>query len=148
MPTAAKLFAAIFLAVSGVWIIDEALLIYPEIDWRYGPMISTGAVVGFLIGWFGLGTKMKDDKSRFGIALGIRTGVSAFIWVILLFALNHVFEGMTRHVYSQPMSAILQVPNRMIEYGLAGLIPSIVILVLGLSIAAGISTKFVSHKWS
>lgn len=148
MPTAAKLFAAIFLALSGLWIINETLLIYPKIDWRYVPMMSTGAVVGFLNGWFGLGKKMKNDKSRFGIALGIRAGVSSYIWVILLFALNHVFEGMTRHVYSRPMSAILQVPDRMMEYGLAGFVPSLVGLILGLSIAAGIFTKFVSWKWS
>lgn len=147
MPTAAKLFAATFMALGCAGLIYVVVDVYPLIAFRFMPMQITAAIVGALVGWRGLGVQMKSDETRNGVMLGIRAGFSAYVWTMVLFALNHMKEGIERQAYYQPLEALLQIPLRMMEFGYNGFALPIIIPAFILSMLAGIWTKQVSRRW-
>ena len=147
MPTAAKLFAAAFMSLGAAGLIYVVVDVYPLIEFRFLPMQITVAIVGALVGWRGLGAQMKTDETKNGVMLGFRAGFSVYVWTMVLFALNHMKEGIERHAYYQPLDALLQIPLRMMEFGYNGFALPIIIPAFILSMLAGVWTKQVSLRW-
>lgn len=148
MPTASKLFAAVFLALCAPVLMAIVVSVYPNQEWRVFAMTTTGGLVGFMTGWRGLGEKMKHDVTSNGYNLGFRAGVSVYLWTLLLFSMDHMMRGILRHTYYQPLDAVLQIPLKMVDYGYAGLHPKISLTVIGLSLLGGRLTKAVSMRWT
>lgn len=113
MPTAAKLVASILLAISGLIVVTVVVNVYPDTARRAVGLSSAAVIIGIFVGWRGLGRKIGDDTS--GFASGIKAGISMFIWVIFLYALEDMIAGIMDHAYYQPMTAILVIPAKMIS---------------------------------
>ncbi|MHA1127719.1 MAG: TrgA family protein [Alphaproteobacteria bacterium] len=147
MPTAAKLVAGIAMAIFGVIVIMVAVSVYPDLDRRASGMMTTAAIVGLIVGWRGLGRIIETDEGA-GYISGLRSGLSAFLWVIGLFALDGMLAGILDHDYYQPMAAVMQIPIRMIIYGKMAMDPKILGTMLVLSVVAGKMAKNASRKWN
>lgn len=147
MPTAAKLVASILLAISGLIVVTVAVNVYPDIARRSVGLSSAAVVIGIFVGWRGLGRKIGEaDGSGFGY--GLKAGVSMFVWVIFLYALEDMIAGIMDHAYYQPMTAILVIPARMIVYANMALNVPIMGTMVVLAIIVGVITKNADKRWS
>lgn len=146
MPTAAKLVASILLAISGLIVVTVVVNVYPDIARRSVGLSSAAVVIGIFVGWRGLGRKVSDDTS--GFASGIKAGISMFIWVIFLYALEDMIAGIMDHAYYQPMTAILVIPAKMIVYAKMALNVPIMGTMVVLAVIVGLITKNADKRWS
>ncbi len=146
MMTAARFVAAIFMALAACVVILVVLNVYPGLSREGLKMMIAGAIVSMFVGWFSLGKKVAAGEHS-AANLGVKAGISAFIWVLAVFAINHMILGMLSQAYYQPMSAVLQLPIRMIEYGKAALNFPIMGTIIGLSIFAGWVSKGAFLRW-
>ena len=147
MPTAARLIAAIFMAMAGVIVIIVAVNEFPDAAYDQFPMVVTAAIVGFLVGWRGLGRAIAVEDVR-AASLGLRAGVTAFFWTLFMFGLWRMIQGIMKHEFYQPLSAILTMLWEMIRIGKLALtnLPLVITMVV-LSWIAGVVTKNAMLKW-
>lgn len=145
MPTAAKLVASILLAISGLIVVAVAVNVYPDIARRSVGLSSAVVIIGIFVGWRGLGKNVVDDSS--GIASGFKAGVSVFVWVIFLYALEDMIAGIMDHAYYQPMTALLVIPAKMIVYGKMAMNAPIMGTMLVLAVLVGMITKYADKRW-
>lgn len=146
MPTAARLVAGIALAIFSVIVIMVAISVYPDMERRGNAMMLTAAFVGFIVGWRILGIIIKTDEGA-GYTSGIRSGFTAFLWLIGLFALDGMIAGMLSNAYFEPMTAVLQIPLGMIIYGKMAINAKILAAMLILSLIAGKMAKNANARW-
>ncbi len=147
MPTAAKLVSAIYMALASVAVIMIVVGIYPSLEREENRMALTAAVVGMLVGWRSLGARIAFEK-RSAMNLGIRAGFSAFVWVLFVFALDAMIAGMFRHLYYEPIDAVLQIPAKMLSYSRAAMDIKIVGAMVVLSALGGVIAKRTGERWS
>ncbi len=147
MPTAAKLVSAIYMAIASVVVIMVVVSVYPDIEREQNRMAITAGIVGLLVGWRGLGKRIKFEE-RTAVSLGIRSGGSAYLWVLFLFGLNEMIQGILRNRYFEPIDAVLTIPAEMMEIGQLSLRLPIVAAILVLSAVGGIIAKRTGNRWS
>jgi hypothetical protein len=147
MPTAAKLVASILLAISGLIVVTVSVNVYPDIARRAVGLSSAAVIIGIFVGWRGLGRKIADDDGS-GFTAGFKAGVSMFVWVLFLYALEDMIAGIMDHAYYQPMTAVLVIPARMIVYGKMALNVPIMGTMLVLAVVVGMITKYADKRWS
>ena len=145
MPTAAKLIAAVCFALVG-WF--AAMAYIPQLpegtNTGYFPEIT--AFIGFLMGWFTLGQKVRRGWFD-GMAVGLRTSAFVVIWTLLVFGVYMMIRQSTKMTYDNAGEAVLDVPIQMIRYGkLMGSSTMIEVLVIG-GILGGLITEFVGRRW-
>ncbi len=146
MPTAAKLVASILLAISGVIVVTVAVNIYPDIARRSVGLTSAAVLAGIFVGWRGLGKKITEDEGT-GIMSGLKAGISMFVWVIFLYALEDMIGGIKDNAYYQPMNALLVIPASMIKYGQMALNVPIMGTMVVLAGIVGKMTKSADKRW-
>ncbi len=147
MPTAARLIAAIFMGIAGVIVIIVSVNEYPDAAYDQFPMAVTAAVIGLVVGWRGLGSKIGVEEVK-ATSLGLRAGVSAFFWTLFMFGLWRMIQGIMKHEFYQPLSAIMALLWEMIRIGkLAVMNMPVLITIIILSWMAGIVTKNAWLKW-
>lgn len=147
MPTAAKLVASILLAISGFIVLIVVVNVYPDAARRSVGMTSAAILVGVLTGWRGLGKKISEDEGS-GMVSGLKAGITMFIWVLFLFALESMIAGIKDNLYYQPMTALLVIPAGMIKYGQMALNVPIVGTMVVLAAIVGRITKTADTRWS
>ena len=135
------------MALAGVIVIIVVVNEFPEAQYDQFPMAVTSAIVGFLVGWRGLGRKMGVEDTKASL-LGLRAGVTMFIWVLFFFGLWRMIEGIMKHEFYQPLSAILTLFGRMVYLGRIALtnIPVLITIII-LSMLAGVITRNAWLKW-
>lgn len=147
MPTAARLIAAIFMAIAGVIVIIVVVNEFPDAQYDQFPMAATAAIVGFGVGWLGLGRRINAPDVK-ATALGLRAGITMFIWVLFFFGLWRMIEGILKQEFYQPLSAVLTLFGRMVYLGkIAVTNLPVVITMIVLAWIAGIVTKNAWLKW-
>lgn len=146
MPTAAKLVAATMLAILGFIMVTVAINIYPDIAHRSIGLTTAAVVVGIFVGWRGLGRRISEDEGS-GVSAGFRAGLTMFVWVLFLYAVEDMIAGILKNAYYQPMTALLVIPAGMIECGRMALNVPIIGTMLVLAIVVGKITKSASNRW-
>lgn len=147
MPTAAKLVASILLALSGIIVVIVTINVYPDAARRSVGMTSAAVAIGIFVGWRGLGRRISDEEGS-GIASGLKSGISMFIWVLFLFALSDMIEGIMDHAYYQPMTALLVLPAGIIKYGKMAMNVPIMGTMVVLAAVVGKMTKSADNRWN
>lgn len=147
MPTAAKLVASILLAISGIIVVTVVVNVYPDIARRSVGLTSAAVLTGLFVGWRGLGRKITNDDGS-GVIIGLKAGLSMFLWVLFLYALEDMIAGIIDHAYYQPMTAVLVIPARMIVYGRMALNVPIMGTMVVLAVIVGMMTKNAAKRWS
>ena len=146
MPTAARLVSSILLALSAAIVVMVSIEVYPTIENRMNSLLAGAAIVGLLNGWFGLGRSIASEDSS-AVMEGVKAGLTVFLWVLLVYGIENMIQGMLVHAYFQPMTALLQIPSRMIQYGKMAMNVPIGGSILVLSVFVGVMAKRASVKW-
>lgn len=147
MPTAAKLVAAILLAISGVIVVIVTVNVYPDAARRSVGMTSAAVAIGIFVGWRGLGRRISDEEGS-GVVSGLKAGIAMFLWVLFLFGLGDMIAGIMDHAYFQPMTALLVIPAGMIKYGQMALNVPIMGTMVVLAAIVGKMTKTADNRWN
>jgi|LGVF01.2.fsa_nt_gb hypothetical protein len=147
MPTAAKLVAAILLAISGVIVVIVTVNVYPDAARQSVGMTTTAVLMGIFVGWRGLGRRISEEEGS-GIMSGLKAGIAMFIWVIFLYGLGDMIKGIMDNAYYQPMTALLVIPAGMIKYGQLALNVPIAGTMVVLAAIVGKMTKTADERWS
>ncbi len=148
MPTAAKLFAAIFFAAVGYAAAETyAIQMLPPGLSRFW-LAPAVAGIGLIQGWTVMGA-----NARQGVAMasgtGLRTSVQIAFWAILAFGLYEMFYRSTRLQYDQPGEAVMAALNLFLEYGLSVLTATncLIVLMVG-GVIGGALTSLINRVWS
>lgn len=147
MPTAARLVSAILLALSAAIVVMIAIEVYPTIGRRMNSLLAGAVAVGLFNGWFGIGRTIAMNEGS-PVLAGLTAGVSVFFWVLLVYGIEGMIQGILAHAYYQPMTALLQIPARMIQFGKMAMNVPIGGSMVVLSAFVGVMAKRTSRKWS
>ncbi|MWD26095.1 TrgA family protein [Aquicoccus sp. SCR17] len=145
MPTAAKLAAAIALAVVA-WIVSEQVkLLFPEGKY-FGNFNYINAAIGFLCGWVVIGRQAGRGYSA-GISYGI-TGTAAMVfWALVVHSGGEMTRLALRNRYRGPLEALTDSFGIAMEY-LAMIATSQIILTLLIGgCIAGLLSEWVWRRW-
>ncbi len=139
MPTAARLVGGIFLALSAIISMWVTTKVYHDLERDFIPLAATAGIVGFLFGWGSLGNRVADKEFSL-TSVALRVGFSTYFWILMVFAIKLMIDGMMVHAYYQPLTAVLQIPLRMIDFLRLSLdvmiIPTILVTVLFATVMA------------
>jgi hypothetical protein len=145
MPTAAKLVAALALALTGAVAAIVFIQMNPELPVGIR-FVGTNALVGFFAGWYSLG-KNPGNGIFDGAMSGIRSLIFLLIGSGMVFAFYHVSRNLqqfrSKDVTSMPLAWI----EKSFEYVVLALSKELAIaLVIG-GVASGIASYVASRRW-
>lgn len=145
MPTAARLVAAILLAILGWVLSDFVRPLMPE-GTDFGWFNYVNAFIGLCVGW----TVMGKRAGR-GVVPGINNGITGtavmIIWALGVHSSYEMFRLAMRNRYDGPMEAITAIFLIASEFGIMiATAPVIIVACLG-ALIAGSATEFAAKHW-
>lgn len=145
MPTAARLVAALCLALLAFIVTGQVKELFPEGTY-FGNFLIVNIVLGLICGWVVMG-----KRAGRGITPGINNGLTGvavlLIWAILVQSLNEMVNLAMRNRYGGPFEAITDTFRIAADYGYQIIAPNIIwTLILG-AVLAGLATEFASRMW-
>lgn len=145
MPTAARLVAALLLAILG-WILSDLIRpLMPE-GTAFGWFNYANAFIGVCVGWVAVGSRAGR-----GVAPGINNGLTGvvvlFIWGLAVHSSYEMFRLAMRNRYDGPMEAITAIFLIASEFGLMiATAPVLITAVVG-ALVVGLVTDVVARHW-
>ncbi|TXH94756.1 MAG: TrgA family protein [Pseudorhodobacter sp.] len=146
MPTAPKLFAAVFFALVAGLAAHLFIPVLPE-GTQTKMFRELSAAIGFLCGWLVMGRTVGRGMVE-GINRGLVTSVAVLFWCLLLFSIYFMIRKSTRMMYDGPMDAVLGVLELMMEYGALLKHPATPVALLAGGVLGGALTEAVGRRWS
>ncbi len=150
MPTAARLVAAISLAIASAAMVIVLAIYYPDakLD-RYMPNIFfVFGGLGALVGWYSLGRRVEFEEG-IGIGLGIRAALTTMAWIILALGIAFIMMEIVDERYRgrEPMAAIRGLIAQCML--LAGYLfhAKVFGIAIGMGIVAGLLTRNAHRMW-
>ena len=145
MPTAAKLIAGLFLALTAFAAAYVFVGEQPEMSLGYRFM-AINAVVGFFVGWYSLG-KNPGPSFLAGAANGLRTLVLLLIGAGLIFSILFVLGNLERQNFREPIDMPLLLIKTAFDYVVLALSKN-VLIVLGIGgVISGVAAMFAQRHW-
>lgn len=146
MPTAAKLFSAVYFALLAALAAHLFIPVLPE-GTQIKMFRELSAVIGLFCGWFIMGRSTGRGMVE-GLNRGLVTAVAVLFWCLLLFSIYFMIRKSTRMMYDGPMDAVLGVLELMLEYGsLLRYPPTPAVLAVG-GMLGGMLAEAVARRWS
>ncbi|WP_415182670.1 TrgA family protein [Phaeovulum sp.] len=145
MPTAAKLFAALVLAATGVL---AAALVLPDIP--YGAKADflpvVGGIIGFSAGWFVVG--MRTGKGNMiSMQTGMRGALFMVIGVLVVSGFAQMIKLALRKRYDAPTDALVDVVGQGLEFGKLVLQADVLgVLIVGGALS-GMAAEWAGRRW-
>lgn len=146
MPTASKLFAAVFFALLAALAAHLFIPVLPE-GTQTKMFRELSAVVGLFCGWFIMGRTTGRGMVE-AINRGLLTSVAVLFWCLLLFSIYFMVRKSTRMMYDGPMDAVLGVLELMLEYGSLLKHPATPAVLAGGGVLGGVIAEAVSRRWT
>lgn len=145
MPTAAKLIAAILLAILTMIVSEQLKLQLPE-GTVFGQFTFLNGLIALGIGWRFIG-----GASGGGFFRAINTGLTGVVVLISLLSFYHATRQMIlasmQNSYSTLAGALQDIPRRMVDNGLY-LIDQEILLTLGIGgVVIGLATEAARRRW-
>lgn len=148
MPTAAKLFAAVFFAFAAFFAAHLYTISLPE-GRGAGVLREVSAVVGVLCGWFIMGPVAHRSVRRIdAMGAGIRTSFTIVIFVVLIFACVEVFDRAIKGRYQTPMDAVLGVFENGLAMIQAAIRPDVLAVLLLGGLFGGALAHWAGKRWN
>lgn len=145
MPTAARLVAAICLAVVAVIISRMVMPLMPE-STDFGYFIPVNIVLGLGVGWFVMG-KRAGRGTTAAINNGLTGMFVLMLWGVAVQAINEMIRLAMRNRYDGPFEAIVAVFQIGAEYAWLIATAPIGIALLISAVTSGLLTEFASRRW-
>lgn len=145
MPTAARLVAAILMAILG-WILSDLVRpLMPE-GTDFGYFNYVNAFIGLCVGWVVVGS-----RGGRGFVPGLNNGLTGtavlFIWAIAVHSCYEMFRLAMRNRYDGPMDAIAGIFLIASEFGIMiATVPVLGTAVIG-ALIVGPATEFAARNW-
>lgn len=145
MPTAAKLIAAIFFAVTTM-IASELFKPYMPEGTQFGYFTYMNGAIAASVGW-----KLLGGRAGNGVTSAINNGVTALFALVLFLLFSHSFRLMiiesTGIGYGSLSEALQDVAQKMVEHGLL-VLNTDVLVAFGLgTFATSILAEAASRRW-
>ncbi|GAA4217231.1 putative PurR-regulated permease PerM [Sagittula marina] len=145
MPTAAKLVAAICLAVVA-WFASEAVKpLFPE-GQDFGNFNYWNTAIGLLCGWVILGSRAGRGFSA-GISNGATAVVSMTLVALFVYATDEMINRAFRRFYDDPFEAVVAIAEMALEFGVKIFDGQVVVTLLVGGILSGILTEIAAKRW-
>jgi len=146
MPTAARLVAAVLLAILGWALSDFVRPLMPE-GTDFGWFNFVNAFIGLWVGWSVMGRRAGR-----GFVPGINNGLTGtavlIIWALGVHSSYEMFRLAMRNRYDGPMEAITAIFLIASEFGIMiATVPVIGVAVIG-SVIVGCATEYASKRWT
>jgi hypothetical protein len=145
MPTAARLFAAIGLALVAFF---AAELYKPGLsgETRWGNFTWYCVAFGAVVGWIDLG-RLSGKGYGPAITTGIRSAAVLTFWCLLVFSAHAMWAQALKGRYKGIGEAIVKVFDFAVEFGTALLRPEpVIVLVVG-GVLAAFLAEWASKRW-
>lgn len=146
MPTASKMFAAVFFALIAGFAAHVFIPVLPE-GTQIKMFREISGFIGLLCGWFIMGRSTGRGMIE-GLNRGLVTSVSILFWSLLFFSIYFMIRKSTRMMYDGPMEAVIGVIELMLEYGALLKNPATPGVLLVGGMLGGMLTEAVSRRWS
>lgn len=145
MPTAARLVAAILLAILG-WILSDLIRpLMPE-GTDFGWFNYVNAFTGVCVGWLVMGSRAGR-----GFVQGINNGVTGvavlFLWGLAIHSTAEMFRLAMRNRYDGPMEAITAIFLIASEFALIIATPAVLGTAVVAALIIGPATDFAAKRW-
>jgi hypothetical protein len=146
MPTFAKLTAAIVFALVGFWAAVTYNAHLPDnVSLPKLPFSMLG--LGIALGWWSMGPTAGKGY-RESIAYGLRTSVLIGFIAMFGVAFLLMLRKSTNQMYrSDPLTAVLDVPDLMYQYGRYMLNQDVLMVLAGGGIIGGILVEYAAKRW-
>lgn len=145
MPTAAKLFAGICLAVLG-YAVSEIIKTNMPASTRFGIFSEVNAVIGFLCGWLIVGSRAGRGQSA-AIANGFTGTVALVLWALFIHSANLMVENSLDRKYRTVMEAIMGIFESAVKYAQELQDVTVITTLLVGAIITGFVAEVVSRHW-
>lgn len=145
MPTAARLMAAICLAVAGYCISFLVMPLMPE-STNFGYFVYVNLIIGLVVGWSVMGPRVGRGTTN-AINNGLTGMFVLFLWGIGVQAINEMMRLAMRNRYDGPFEAIIAIFQIGAEYALIIATPTIGIAFLAGALVSGLLTEFAGNRW-
>ena len=145
MPTAAKLLAAIVLAIAGYMTADAVRPLLPEgmpTKW----LTQVSVLVPAICAWRVVG-RLAGRGYKVSISMGVYAVCVAIFFCLVTFAIAEMLKRSIRLQYDGPMVAIVNMFGIVIEYGVLLLNPGPGIILLVTAFIVGPIAEFGQRKW-
>ncbi|MDF1671505.1 MAG: TrgA family protein [Roseovarius sp.] len=145
MPTAAKFFAAIGLALVG-WFASEAIrpLLPPHTD--FGIFNQVNVVLGVICGWRVTGRRVGGTFSE-AISAGLTGVISLVFWGLFAQSFNLMLAEALDKKYKGPFHAIRGIFHNAMEYGAFLLDGKVIAIILIGGILTGLFADWISKRF-
>lgn len=145
MPTAARLVAAVLLALLAVAVSEMIKPLMPE-GTNFGYFTWVNAVLGVLCGWTTIGRRVGRGV---GVAVGTGlTGMGALVfWAIFIQAGYEMLRVSLRSRYRGPVEALEDMTRIFIDHAQMILTPHIAATLLAGGVVAGVAAELANRRW-
>ncbi len=145
MPTAARLVAAVLLAILG-WILSEiARPLMPE-GTAFGWFNHVNAFIGLCVGWSVIGTRVGR-----GFVSSINNGVTGtavlILWCLFAHSCYEMFRLAMRNRYDGPMEALTSIFLIASEFGIMIATPLFFAVAVAGALVTGIAADAAGKRW-
>jgi hypothetical protein len=145
MPTAARLVAAILLALLAYVLSELVRPLMPE-GTPFGSFNFINAFIGLCVGWVVMG-----PRAGRGTVPGINNGLTGtavlFVWALGFHAATEMFRQAMRNRYDGPIEAVTAIFLIASEFGVKIAVPSVLLSALAGAIIVGIAVEFAARRW-
>lgn len=145
MPTAARLVAAMCLALIAFIVSGQIIPLMPEgTDFGYFTLINI--VLGVLTGWIVMG-KRAGQGSTAAINNGITGVIVLLFWGLFVQGTYEMIHQAMRHRFDGPFEALMAIVKIGGEFGIAIMVPTVIATLLVGGILAGFAAEYAAKKW-
>lgn len=145
MPTAARLMAAVCLAVVGYIISRMVMPLMPE-STDFGYFIPLNICLGLVVGWVVMGRRAGRGTTA-AINNGLTGVFVLMLWGVGLQAINEMVRLAMRNRYDGPLEAIVAVFQIGAEFAVMIATGPIGIALLISAVVSGLLTEYASRHW-
>lgn len=145
MPTAARLMAAVCLAVCAYFISQLVMPLMPE-STDFGYFVPLNVVLGLAVGWVVMGRRAGRGTTA-AINNGLTGMFVLFLWGIGLQAINEMIRLAMRNRYDGPFEAIVAVFQIGAEFAVIIATVPIGVAFLVSAVVSGLLTEFAGSRW-
>lgn len=146
MPTAARLVAALSLAVLAFIVSGQIMPRMPE-DTNFGYFTYVNIALGLVVGWIVMGRRAAQKSLSGAITNGLTGMLALVFWGLFVQGANEMVRLAMRNRYDGPFEAVFAIFEEMIEFGAVLLYPPILLtLALG-GVIAGYVTDLAWRRW-
>ncbi len=145
MPSAARLVAALSLAILAFVVSGEIIPLLPEGTY-VGRFTPINMAIGLACGWVVMGPRASRGFTA-AINNGL-TGMAALVfWGLFVHSTAKMVQQAMRNYYDGPFEALMNILYIGFEYATMIFVPSIILVLLIGGVASGLATEYASRKW-